>query len=181
VGGYHRGWLTSYEHCLKLKHAKQMNLTGVPLKGLVFVYVEGYSMKAALRSGCCAGWLSPARWHQNTDELHLHAQLLDDVIICHSSYNCGMRTKGRICSLFTILLLLMSQLAVVVHAAEHPFHVEDTYCEALLIAEHHNAADIVASHPLAVVVLSAHASVQPADHFVRTTDIVYQGRAPPAS
>lgn len=37
-----------YEKALQLKHAREMDLTGVPLKGLVFVEPEGYRTKAAL-------------------------------------------------------------------------------------------------------------------------------------
>ncbi|MFT4689835.1 MAG: hypothetical protein ACI9OD_002046 [Limisphaerales bacterium] len=38
----------AYENTLKLKHVHQMDLTGVPLKGLVFVDREGFRTKAAL-------------------------------------------------------------------------------------------------------------------------------------
>lgn len=37
-----------YEKVLKLKHARKMDITGVPLKGLVFVNEEGYKTKANL-------------------------------------------------------------------------------------------------------------------------------------
>lgn len=37
-----------YEKVLKLKHARIMDITGVPMKGLVFVNIEGYRTKAAL-------------------------------------------------------------------------------------------------------------------------------------
>jgi hypothetical protein len=38
----------AYEATLKLKHVRKMDLTGVPLKGLVFVDPEGFRTKAAL-------------------------------------------------------------------------------------------------------------------------------------
>jgi hypothetical protein len=37
-----------YEKVLKLKHARKMDLTGTPLKGLVFVHPDGYKTKASL-------------------------------------------------------------------------------------------------------------------------------------
>lgn len=37
-----------YEKVLKLKHARIMDITGVPMKGLVFVNMEGYKTKVAL-------------------------------------------------------------------------------------------------------------------------------------
>jgi hypothetical protein len=37
-----------YEKVLKLKHARKMDLTGVPLKGLVFVNPNGYKTRADL-------------------------------------------------------------------------------------------------------------------------------------
>ena len=37
-----------YEKAMKLKHAKEMDLTGVPLKGLIFVDVDGYRTKRNL-------------------------------------------------------------------------------------------------------------------------------------
>jgi hypothetical protein len=37
-----------YEKTLKLKHCREMDLTGVSLKGLVFVDPEGYKTKASL-------------------------------------------------------------------------------------------------------------------------------------
>ena len=38
-----------YDAVLRLKHAKEMDFTGRPLKGLVFVEPEGYRTKAMLR------------------------------------------------------------------------------------------------------------------------------------
>ncbi len=37
-----------YEKAMKLKHAREMDLTGVPLKGLIFVDVDGYKTKRTL-------------------------------------------------------------------------------------------------------------------------------------
>jgi len=37
-----------YEEILKLKHCRKMDITGVPMKGLVFVDADGYKSKAAL-------------------------------------------------------------------------------------------------------------------------------------
>lgn len=38
----------NYEKVLKLKHCRKMDLTGKPMKGLVFVDPEGYKSKDAL-------------------------------------------------------------------------------------------------------------------------------------
>ena len=38
----------NYEKTLKLKHARLMDITGVPMKGLVFVDPDGYKTKATL-------------------------------------------------------------------------------------------------------------------------------------
>ena len=38
----------NYERTLKLKHGRKMDITGVPLKGLVFVDPAGYKTKASL-------------------------------------------------------------------------------------------------------------------------------------
>lgn len=37
-----------YEDILKLKHSRKMDITGTPIKGLVFVDPEGYKSKAQL-------------------------------------------------------------------------------------------------------------------------------------
>ncbi|NOX42740.1 MAG: TfoX/Sxy family protein [Gammaproteobacteria bacterium] len=37
-----------YEEVIKLKHARKMDLTGVPMKGLIFVDPDGYKTKAEL-------------------------------------------------------------------------------------------------------------------------------------
>jgi len=37
-----------YEDILKLKHCREMDITGVPMKGLLFVEPEGYKTKAQL-------------------------------------------------------------------------------------------------------------------------------------
>ncbi len=37
-----------YDKALQLKHAREMDLTGVPLKGLIFVDVDGYKTKRTL-------------------------------------------------------------------------------------------------------------------------------------
>ena len=37
-----------YDETLKLKHARKMDITGVPMKGLVFVEPAGYKTKATL-------------------------------------------------------------------------------------------------------------------------------------
>ncbi len=37
-----------YDETLKLKHARKMDITGVPMKGLVFVEPAGYKTKAML-------------------------------------------------------------------------------------------------------------------------------------
>jgi len=37
-----------YEKVMKLKHARKMDITGVPMKGFVFVNVDGYKTKASL-------------------------------------------------------------------------------------------------------------------------------------
>jgi len=37
-----------FEKVMKLKHAKVMDITGVPMKGFVFVKPEGYKTKASL-------------------------------------------------------------------------------------------------------------------------------------
>ena len=37
-----------HEKTLKLKHCRQMDITGVPMKGLVFVDPEGYKTRAGL-------------------------------------------------------------------------------------------------------------------------------------
>ncbi len=37
-----------YEYALKLKHARKMDFTGRPLKGMIFVNPEGYKTKVAL-------------------------------------------------------------------------------------------------------------------------------------
>ena len=38
----------SYERALKLKHARKMDITGVPLRGLVFVDADGYRTRTQL-------------------------------------------------------------------------------------------------------------------------------------
>ena len=45
----------NYEKCLKLKHARKMDLTGVPLKGLVFVHPDGHKTRAALEKWVMRG------------------------------------------------------------------------------------------------------------------------------
>lgn len=51
----------NYDKTLKLKHARKMDLTGVPLKGLVFVDPEGYKTNSAL-----AKWIDRGYAFTNT-------------------------------------------------------------------------------------------------------------------
>ena len=50
-----------YEETLKLKHCRKMDITGVPMKGLVFVNADDYKTKAAL-----AKWISRGFEFTNT-------------------------------------------------------------------------------------------------------------------
>lgn len=38
-----------YEKVLQLKHARKMNITGLPMKGLIFVGHDGYKTKSLLK------------------------------------------------------------------------------------------------------------------------------------
>ena len=50
-----------YPATLRLKHAREMDMTGRPMKGLVFVEAEGYRTKAALKR-----WIDRGRAYTST-------------------------------------------------------------------------------------------------------------------
>ncbi len=45
----------AYEGALKLKHARPMDLTGRPMKGMIFVHPDGVSTKRNLRAWVARG------------------------------------------------------------------------------------------------------------------------------
>ena len=77
------------------------------------------------------------------------------------------------------LLLVTAQYVSLVHAAEHPFHVEDEICAAFDAFERHD-------HAIAVLP-AAHLHPLPANEsatgfasvFVDNRSLIYQSRAPP--
>jgi len=79
-----------------------------------------------------------------------------------------------------ILLLLFASLVSVVHAAEHPFHVDEAFCDIAMAAEQQEAADAHGGITAPFISRFTSASQSTVSVFFETPR-AFRSRAPPVS
>ena len=76
-------------------------------------------------------------------------------------------------------LLLLGQFAAVVHAADHPYHAADEYCEAYIHYQQQDISADLAATPLLNVVPHVEVAVTAHVDDHSQPSSVYYSRAPP--
>ena len=92
-----------------------------------------------------------------------------------------MYLRNQTFALLTVVLLVVGQLMVVMHAVEHPFYSSDTLCAIYHCAEQHHA-DVAITNVLTSPAFFLAAQAQ----FINVADVtianyLYHSRAPPIS
>ena len=85
----------------------------------------------------------------------------------------------QLVSYLVAAILLLGQFAVVLHAADHPYHATDELCETYIHYEQQDASADLASAPLLSVVLPGEIAVVTRVDSDSLPLINYFSRAPP--
>ena len=87
--------------------------------------------------------------------------------------------RKQLVSYLITALLLLGQFAAVVHAADHPYHAADEFCEAYIHYQQQDVSADLAATPLLNVVTHGEIAVAARVNDDSQPSSVYYSRAPP--
>ena len=92
-----------------------------------------------------------------------------------------MSLRKQTLALLTGILLIVGQLMVVVHSAEHPFHTADAQCAVYQHAEQNHANIVVVNTNVETVSFQVHQALLVQTAYTTRFNSYYLPRAPPVS